>query len=49
MAKGTNMDNAAVAESSLKQMADYLENISFFHFSHLDFDYLTGFVLDRRL
>ena len=27
MTKGTKMDNAAVAESSLKQMADYLENI----------------------
>ena len=27
MTKGTNVDNAAVAENSLKQMADYLENI----------------------
>jgi hypothetical protein len=27
MTKGSNMDNAAVAENSLKQMADYLENI----------------------
>lgn len=27
MKEGTNMDNTVIAENSLKQMADYLENI----------------------